>query len=292
MATAAFQALPDAAVILDASGTIIESNIAWRTFSADNGGDPHATGVGTNYLEVCERAADHNCMDAAEFAAGLHAVLAGERFDVQLEYVCASPGSRRTMLARANRLHGDLRGAIVTHVDITSTRISRDSERPLSTLVDPLCGLATQEVFQSRLGAALAAGRCRTGARRWTGVADIGVIRIELDGITMVADTFGHPARALVLQQIAYRLGRTKRRGDTLARFGATGMAVLAPDVNATELAALVGQLQRVVDEPHALMGRLVPVSVHISSYLASVGDAVPDALRAAARRSADQLGR
>jgi diguanylate cyclase (GGDEF)-like protein len=277
---AAFQALPDPAAILDDSGTILETNIAWQAFACDNAGDERTTGVGINYLQVCERSASNGSEDAAEFAAGLRAVLAGERFDAQMEYLCVSPGLRRTFLALANRLHGDVRGAVVTHVDITAARISRDSERPLSALVDPLSGLSTQEVFVSRLSAALAE------RRRTAPVPDIGVLRIEVSGLSAVRTSFGQVAGNGVLQQIAHRLRRARRDGDTLARFGGTGMVVLAPQVDAVSLAMLAAQVRQAVDEPHLIQGRSVPVPVSISSYLATVGEQVPDVLRAASPRA------
>lgn len=81
-------AMPDATAVLDPFGTIVAVNQAWRMFSVDNGGTPQRTGVGTNYLDVCARSAAAGGGDAAAVRAGLHAVLAGETVECDLEYPC------------------------------------------------------------------------------------------------------------------------------------------------------------------------------------------------------------
>jgi hypothetical protein len=44
--------------VLDEDGTIVGVNESWIAFSLYNGGDPAACGMGTNYLEICDRTAD------------------------------------------------------------------------------------------------------------------------------------------------------------------------------------------------------------------------------------------
>ena len=48
--------LPTQVVVLDPSGTIQYVNEAWQRFSSSNAGQSHSSGVGQNYLAVCDAA--------------------------------------------------------------------------------------------------------------------------------------------------------------------------------------------------------------------------------------------
>lgn len=74
---AVFNALPDAAALVDHAGTITAVNPAWCTFSALSGGDLEQTGAGTNYFDVCRRAAAAGDDDSRAVADGLEGVLSG-----------------------------------------------------------------------------------------------------------------------------------------------------------------------------------------------------------------------
>ena len=52
----AFERLGTQAAVLDATGTIVDTNEAWRLFASLNEAIPGTTGPGVNYLEVCDRA--------------------------------------------------------------------------------------------------------------------------------------------------------------------------------------------------------------------------------------------
>ena len=107
--------------LLDADGTIVSVNRAWRQFSLDNGATPaQASSVGVNYLAVCGAAnaqAPHDHSTAAQ--AGIRAVLAGTQPLFELEYPCDGPQQTRRFLMRVTPLLGARGGAVVTHDDIT-----------------------------------------------------------------------------------------------------------------------------------------------------------------------------
>src|SRR5689334_14800273 len=54
---AVFDALPMHIAALDAAGTILAVNAAWRRFAKSNGYAGEGDGVGCNYLEICLQAA-------------------------------------------------------------------------------------------------------------------------------------------------------------------------------------------------------------------------------------------
>jgi diguanylate cyclase (GGDEF)-like protein/PAS domain S-box-containing protein len=125
----ALDALPAHIAILNAEGTIIAVNAAWRYFAHENGyADPHA-GVGANYLGVCDRATGDDVTEARQMAAGIRRVLSGDAKTFMMEYPCDAPDRERWFSARITRLAGDGPAhAIVAHEEITArVRAERDS---------------------------------------------------------------------------------------------------------------------------------------------------------------------
>lgn len=216
------ESLPDAAAVVDASGTIVAVNRAWRMFCLDNGGSPEATGAGVNYLEVCRRAAAAGCPEASEVSVGLDAVLTGETVESDHEYPCPSPTVGRWFTSRIVPLGDGSGGALVSHLNITRRRAS---ERQLEYRAthDPLTGLANRLLFTDRLSDALhqQPDRCR--------VTDVGLVVIDLDRFEEVNDTFGHDAGDEVLAEAAFALRSEVRAEDTVARLGGDEFAVSAP---------------------------------------------------------------
>lgn len=119
-------ALDDEVVVLDSSGYVVASNIAWEQFCADNGGDPGSCSIGSNYLTVCA-AADGPSSAAAQIVPdGLERTLkTGKTF--RCEYPCNSPTEKRWFELSANRYQeGDRLYLIVQHRNITTRHIERE----------------------------------------------------------------------------------------------------------------------------------------------------------------------
>jgi signal transduction histidine kinase len=115
--------------VLDRSGRIIAVNRAWSQFALDNDGLPEQTGVGTNYLHVCERAKGHDTEDAGKSFAGLQAVLDGSQPEFRLEYPCHSPTERRWFLLHASPLRCPSGGVVTTHLTITERKLAEEAVR-------------------------------------------------------------------------------------------------------------------------------------------------------------------
>jgi EAL domain-containing protein (putative c-di-GMP-specific phosphodiesterase class I)/PAS domain-containing protein len=155
--------------VLDERGEIVLTNRAWTDFAADNGGDPDRSGVGSNYLEACER--DRSLASATQTTEALRAILAGERRDYSIEQPCHSPESHRWFAMHATVYEGaGPRRAVVTHDDITErkeaerlTAIDLDKLHWVSRIEDalsndrfvlhaqPIVDLATGDVVQREL---------------------------------------------------------------------------------------------------------------------------------------------
>jgi two-component system, chemotaxis family, CheB/CheR fusion protein len=117
---ATLNAVPAHVAMLDARGQIQVVNEAWRNFAGANGMTDQRFGVGTNYIEICERAMGLNSDGAIEMAAGLKEVLAGQRERFEFSYPCHGPGVQRWFRMTATGLRDQKnRGAVVMHSDVT-----------------------------------------------------------------------------------------------------------------------------------------------------------------------------
>jgi CRP-like cAMP-binding protein/PAS domain-containing protein len=88
----ALDALPGEVCVLDAAGTVVMTNSAWRAFVATRAGAGLGVREGANFLGACRDAGPAERLHADAVAAGLRDVLAGARKLFRCDYVCHSPG--------------------------------------------------------------------------------------------------------------------------------------------------------------------------------------------------------
>jgi diguanylate cyclase (GGDEF)-like protein len=311
LAQALLDALPDSTAVLDHSGGILAVNRAWRMFAVDNGGQTGATGVGMNYLELCERSAADGCADAAAAAAGLRAVLDGSAVHRELEYACPSPAVNRWFLLRITPLPGDKTGALASHSNITRRKLAEQELAPRAA-ADPLTGLANRSLLRTKLSAALAGqrdphGRADLGdmavsvaggsaglavgsaglAAKPMGLAGLaaastGLLYLDVDKLPVINDSYGHAAADEVLLTIGHRLTSQVRAGDTVSRLGGGQFAVLAPRIRGEALDALRCRIAAALEQPHLIHGHLVRIPVRIGTHLAALGEPADGVLRRA----------
>jgi diguanylate cyclase (GGDEF)-like protein/PAS domain S-box-containing protein len=114
------------------------------------------------------------------------------------------------------------RGAVTHHVaafrDITELR-ARQSELQHFAYHDQLTGLPNRRSLDERLAQLLAQAE-RTGG-------EVTVCVLDLDGFKAVNDRHGHAAGDRLLAEIAARLTRVVRAGETIARLGGDEFALL-----------------------------------------------------------------
>ena len=89
--------------VLDAAGTIVAVNAAWRDFARANGYVGDAGGLGENYLAICDAAAATGDPDAQAVAAAIRALVAGHDAPFMQEYPCHGPDARRWFAVRVTR---------------------------------------------------------------------------------------------------------------------------------------------------------------------------------------------
>jgi PAS domain S-box-containing protein len=129
--------------VIDLEGTIVYTNHAWQEFARQNGAtDLNASGVGSNYIEVCKNAANCGDADAQATWQGMRSVLKGETQEFMLEYPCHAPDEKRWFSLRFTPLP-DARGYfLASHKDITQGKLAEmanlESEQKYRTLIESL----------------------------------------------------------------------------------------------------------------------------------------------------------
>jgi len=128
---------------------------------------------------------------------------------------------------------------------------------------DALTGLANRSLFEDRLAHDVELARLH-GER-------LAVLFIDLDDFKPINDSLGHAVGDRVLVEVARRLSRALRLGDTLARLGGDEFVVLLPSLENEE------QAQGVAERLLALVARPYRVAGHELHLTSSIGIAIGD---------------
>ena len=124
---ASLNALSGHVAVLDAAGTVLEINEAWRRFAQEN--NSTGAGVGVNYFEVCEK----NLGKEDEIPihiAGIKKVIAGHQPLFEMEYACHTPTRQRWFVMRVTRFQGPGPVRIViVHNDCTERKLAENAMR-------------------------------------------------------------------------------------------------------------------------------------------------------------------
>jgi PAS domain S-box-containing protein len=134
---AALDALSAHIAVLDADGTILAVNAAWRRFAEANGYRGTRFGVGANYIAVCEEAGHGgSCDDSRVAAAGIRAVASGSLERFGMDYPCHAPDEQRWFQLTVTRFAEPAPARlVVAHENVTGRKLAeqalRDSEHKL-----------------------------------------------------------------------------------------------------------------------------------------------------------------
>src|SRR5690606_41246856 len=108
--------------VLDHRGVIIEVNDAWQRFAIANSSVPGtpapATGLGTNYLEICDSAASQSAA-ATSARDGIRQLLDGNATNFSMEYDCHRPHQQRWFMMTGAPLGTHFQLAVDVHTDTT-----------------------------------------------------------------------------------------------------------------------------------------------------------------------------
>ena len=143
-------------------------------------------------------------------------------------------------------------------------------------LHDPLTELPNRVLLQQRLEhAALRAQRSHTNAA---------ILFVDLDRFKQVNDTHGHQVGDELLIEVARRLSRLVRPGDTLARFAGDEFVFLCEDLNrAFDVEVLARRVDEAFANPFLLAGAEITVTASVGVAFAGPGIEISDRLVAEA---------
>ncbi|PPD18512.1 MAG: GGDEF-domain containing protein [Methylobacter sp.] len=156
---------------------------------------------------------------------------------------------------------------------LESERMIEESQKRYEHLAyhDPLTGLPNRLLLEDRLAHALAHARRNNSS--------LALMFIDLDRFKDVNDSFGHVHGDELLIEIAVRLSKRVRAGDTLARLGGDEFVLLIESlVNETEAAGIAQSVIDIISQPVLIGGKYevaVGASIGISIYPGDATDTV-----------------
>lgn len=163
---------------------------------------------------------------------------------------------------------GALGGYIFTVVDMTEMVrlrqqvVEAEGRENALAYSDALTGLPNRQLFNDRLGMAL--------AQAYRQLGKVALLFLDLDGFKQVNDQMGHDYGDLLLKQVAERLKAAVRTTDTVARLGGDEFTIILAVRERGDAEQVAKKLLEVISAPYDLNGRIadsVGTSIGIAMY-------------------------
>jgi diguanylate cyclase (GGDEF)-like protein/PAS domain S-box-containing protein len=157
---------------------------------------------------------------------------------------------------------------LISQIEDISDRKESEERLTRQALHDSLTGLPNRTLFSDRV---------RMAASR-RGPSGHAIVYLDLDSFKLVNDTLGHAAGDQVLVEVARRLERLLRAGDTLARLSGDEFALLCEDVGEQQVRTIADRVIDAMAKPIEIQGREITqaASIGIALYSAD-GSPSPD---------------
>ncbi|RYX81215.1 EAL domain-containing protein [bacterium] len=177
---------------------------------------------------------------------------------------------------------GEAVGLVLTFRDVTERR-ALEERLVHQAFHDPLTALPNRALLTSRLRHSLhQKARITENERRDRSSGNssedthgcLSILFLDMDNFKVVNDSLGHAAGDAMLIEIASRLERCLRAGDTAARFGGDEFVILIDDVNNPRYATQIAErIVAALQEPFDVGGQKVYSSPSIGVAFASKGN-------------------
>lgn len=136
--------------VLDRKGRLLIVNAAWRGHASEHGVDRDTSGVGANYLKVCDRAFREQGDElAGKVADGIRAVIEGRLKYFGLEYPCHSPEQTRWFQLHVCPVTAGHRAVVTAHEDITSRKQAEEAVQSMNQQLELRVAQRTKELEAS-----------------------------------------------------------------------------------------------------------------------------------------------
>jgi diguanylate cyclase (GGDEF)-like protein/PAS domain S-box-containing protein len=179
---------------------------------------------------------------------------------------------RDTEIVVTNLLDDPDVAAVVVNARDVTVRKQLENELNRQAFSDTLTGLANRALFTDRVAHAL--------SRAERGTDPLAVLFVDLDDFKVVNDGLGHPVGDRLLVEVAARLGRATRPGDTVARLGGDEFCILLESGLMPDVAQHVAdRIVEVLRAPFRIDGAELTVSASIGIALGYNGRNQPDEL-------------
>ena len=258
MRYAMINSLPAHIAVIDEEGTIFDTNEQWRDFGLENAMSDKNFGLGSNYLDVCRNATGKYSDDAQKSAAGLSALLKGEREQFSFEYPCHSPTEKRWFRLMARPLkygeEGDTTlGAVVMHIDITERKLAEQQLEKLA-YQDPLTGLLNRSGFTTRLNR-------QVHEKGWQ--ANSLVVVMDIKGQSNINDAHGYHVGDKLLRKIGVHLSQVLDT-DMIGCINGDSFIFPLPKMSRDNTEEQGQWLNGLLDQPFSIDGISIEVSARV----------------------------
>jgi diguanylate cyclase (GGDEF)-like protein/PAS domain S-box-containing protein len=192
----------------------------------------------------------------------------------EFEYPFIGPRGLRwyqTRMVPEPDAEGDVATVLTVIRDVTDRKQMEDALTH-QALHDPLTGLPNRLLLLDRVEQALHRLE-RHGGR-------VAVLFLDVDRFKVVNDSLGHAAGDRILVEVAARLDRASRPGDTVARFGGDEFVVLCEDLEHEDgAAAIADRFAEALTHPFRFDRRELTLTASVGISTSTAPDSDPAAL-------------
>lgn len=238
---AVFQTSTEGILVADRCGTVIETNPAFATIT----GYPAAETLGQPLWQASTAGLDETKIQQQRQSLLESGSWEGESLSLRRD------GTRYVQRARMRAIrdaHGNIAYFCMVISDVTEFKEAQHRLEHMA-YYDELTDLPNRVLLADRMQQAMA--QCRRRSHEY-----LGVCYLDLDNFKFVNDQHGHAMGNRLLREVALRLKRCTRSGDTVARLGGDEFVVLFCNLGSEdEVEPAVRRLMQCVAEPYRVDG-------------------------------------
>ena len=191
-----------------------------------------------------------------EYALELAQRLRQEGYVKSFNKTCIFKNGKRVVLSMSTSLLPDNKRIVLTAKDITEMK-RYEKQLEFIAHYDALTGLPNRILKEDRLNQAMLRVQRNGGY--------VAVAYIDLDKFKEVNDTYGHEVGDKVLVEVALRMKRALRGGDTLSRLGGDEFVAIIADMDDTSVALpILKRLLKSACDPIELSEITIDISASI----------------------------